>query len=246
MLRVLFMAAGIALLPRIASSLPPTGLPPVPVAAGGAILLVQAAPEATVINPTIAWAQARLAEIDAAVATLEAATRAFTSDPRRRADTVLARLRVGQGSFRSRIAALQADGRKATDAQLAEARSTLEGTWSDFERELDTYLTGADAGVGLRTAVLTAREKAEEAYWQQAIAALKAAEAAIAAERRPPVDAAIAALQSYSDGLKARLAKLQQAGVDAWSAFQDGLAEARRAFDKAYEGVLAAIERARQ
>lgn len=248
MLRVFVLIAGMALLmlPRIASALPPTALAAPPRAPGPAIVLAQAQPDAPVANPTIAWAQARLSEIDAAIMTLDVATRALATDARKRADAALATLRASQADFRASIEAIVADRRKTTEAQLADARATLESKWSDFERDLDSYLSSTDAGVALRKAVIEAREKAEEVYWQQAITALKNAEATVAAERRPAIDAAIAALQSYADAAKAKLAKLQQAGSDAWAAFQDGLADARRAFDKAYDGVQGAIERARQ
>ena len=248
MLRSFVLIAGVVLLllPRIGSALPPAALSSARPAPDAAILLAQAQADAPVTNPTVAWAQARLSEIDAAITTLDVATRAFANDARKRADAVVAKLRASQDAFRARIDAIVADQRKNSEAQLAEVRATLEAKWAEFERDLDAYLTSSDAGTALRNAVITAREKAEELYWQQAIAALKNAEATVSAERRPAIDAAIAALQSYADAAKARLAKLQQAGADAWSAFQDGLADARRAFDKAYDGVQAAIDRARQ
>ena len=53
-------------------------------------------------------------------------------------------------------------------------------------------------------------------------------------------------MQLEAEAAKARLARLQVAGGQAWSALRDGLAEARGVFDNTYEAVRAAIERARQ
>ena len=93
MLRVFVLTAGVALLvlPQIASALPPTAIAPFRAAPEAAILRVQAtAPEPSAGDPAIAWAKARLAEIDAAIATLDAETRALATDARARADATLA------------------------------------------------------------------------------------------------------------------------------------------------------------
>jgi hypothetical protein len=247
-LRVFVLTACVALLvlPQLASALPPAALPPSSRQPAASILLVQAKPDPAVADPTIAWAQARLAEIDAAITTLDAATRALAAEARKRTDEVIDKLRTTRDAFHARIDAIVADGKQKSEAQLAEARAALDAQWSEFERQLDGYFATASAEIALRSAVLQAREKAEEQYWQQAIATLKTEEQTVVAEQRPAIDAAIAALQSYADAAKTRLAKIQQAGSDAWSALADSLADARRAFDKAYAGVEAAIERARQ
>ena len=245
MSRLFVLTAGVALLvlPRIASALPPTALSP---SLPASIQLAQAKPDPGAANPTIAWAQARLSEIDAAITTLEVAARALAADARKRADEGVQKLRTARDAFRARIEVLVADGAQRTDAQLAEARTALDAQWGEFERSLDAYLTSTETGTALRNAVLQARDKAEELYWQQAIATLKTEETGVPADQRPAIDSAIAALQSYADAAHARLDKLQQAGNDAWSAVQSGLSDARQAFDKAYEGVQAAIEKARQ
>ncbi len=248
MLRVFVLTAGVALLvlPQIASALPPTELAPSRTAA---ILRVQAttpdaAPAAT--DSALAWAKARLAEIDAAIATLDAQTRSLAADARAQADEALQKLRATRDAFSARINDIVADSKQKTTAQIAELRAALDAKWSEFELGLNGYLDAAKAELALRSAVIQAREKAEEQYWQQAIATLKAEEEKVVAEQRPVIDSAIAALQSYADAAKVRLAKIQKAGIDAWSALQDSLADARKAFDKAYAGVQAAIDRARQ
>lgn len=242
MLRAFVLTAGLALLmlPGTASALQPAT--PLPVPSVPAILLVQAQPAPEPGVPTNAWANARLAEINAAIATLEEQTRGLTAEARKQADDTLQTLRANRDAFNAKLATVAADSTKATEAQLAETRASLEASWTKFEADLESYLS--TSGLALRNAVLQAREKAEELYWQKAIATLKSAEDAIAAEKRPAIDAAIAALQSYVDAAKAKLAKLQKAGNDAWAALQDSLADARRAFDNAYAGVLAVLDSA--
>jgi hypothetical protein len=72
------------------------------------------------------------------------------------------------------------------------------------------------------------------------------AAATITAQQRAAINAEIAELQADADAAKARLAKLQEAGGEAWSALRDGLTSTRSAFDKTQAAVRAAIERARQ
>jgi hypothetical protein len=149
-------------------------------------------------------------------------------------------------AYRAKIEGVLADGRQQTESMVAASAVALEAQWSAFERDLEGYLTTINSEIALRKAVFQARMKAEESYWRQRIADLKASASSVAAERRAALDTRIAAVQAEADAAKARLAKLQQAGGDAWSALRDGLAEARGVFGKTQEAVRAAIERARQ
>lgn len=239
---VFVLTAGLALLilPGTASALPPGSR--MPASSIPAIQLVQAQQVAEPGVPTNAWANARLAEINAAIATLEESAKGLTAEARKQADDTLQTLRANRDAFSARLSTVAADATTATEAQVAETRAALEASWTKFEADLESYVSSS--GLALRNAVLQAREKAEEQYWQKAIAALKSAEEAIAADKRPAIDAAIASLQSYVDAAKAKLARLQKAGNDAWAALQDSLADARRAFDKAYAGVLAVLDTA--
>ena len=247
MSRVFVLAAGVGLLmfPQFASALPPSptsfrpGLDP-------AILLADAQPAPTGTKAAAAWAQARLAEIDAVLATLDGSTQTLAADARKTADEAMTKLRASRDEFGAKLAAILADGGTKSKAEITEAYVALDAKWSDFERDLQAYLASIDASATLRSAVAAARDKAEELHWQQAIATLKEEETKVAAENRPEIDSAIAALQSYADAAKARLASLQAAGSDAWAAMWDGLAEARKAFDHAYEGVQAKIAPAAQ
>jgi hypothetical protein len=100
---------------------------------------------------------------------------------------------------------------------VADAGAALEAQWSEFERELEGYLTTINSEIALRRQVFQARAKAAEAYWRQRIADLKAQTASAAAERRAALEARIAALQLEAEAAKARLARLQVAGGQAWS-----------------------------
>jgi hypothetical protein len=239
-------AMSLSLLPSIASACAPAATMPARPEAASALVRVQATADALGVHAAIAWAKARLSEMDAIVTTLEEDAGKLRDDARRRADETIAMLRSTRQAYGAKVESLYADGKQQTEAILAEARAALDARWSEFERELDGYLTTINSEIALRKAVFEARVKAQETYWRQAIADLKASAASVAAERRAALEARIAAVQIQADAARMRLFRLQQAGGEAWSALRDGLAEARGVFDRTQEAVRAAIERARQ
>jgi hypothetical protein len=224
---------------------PAATMAPAPEAAS-ALVRVQEKADPVGAHAVIAWAKERLSEIDATVATLEEDASKLRDEARKRADEIIAKLRASGEACRTKVEGLVTDGRQQTEAAVADARAALEAQWSTFERDLEGYLTTINSEMALRRQVFEARAKAEEAYWRQRIADLKASASSAAAERRAALEARIAALQAEADAARARLVKLQLAGADAWSALRDGLAEARVVFDRIYDAVRAAIERARQ
>jgi hypothetical protein len=242
-LKLAATAVSLIILPSVAPALSPPAMMP---AATSALVLVQAKADPLGAHAAIEWAKARLSEIDATMATLEEDAGKLHEDARKRADEIISKLQADREAYRTKIEGILADGRQQTESMVAETRAGLEARWSEFERDLEGYLTTINSEIALRKAVFQARMKAEETYWRQTIADLKASASSVAAERRAALDARIAAVQAEADAAKARLAKLQQAGGDAWSALRDGLAEARGVFDKTQEAVRAAIERARQ
>jgi hypothetical protein len=184
--------------------------------------------------------------MDATVTTLEEDAGKLQDDARRRADEIISMLEAIRRAYGAKLESLLADGKQQTEAMIAEARAGLDARWSEFEHELDGYLTTINSEIALRKQVFQARAKAEEAYWRQAIADLQASASSAVAERRAGLEARIAALQAVTDGARARLVRLQLAGGETWSALRNGLAETRIAFDKTYDAVRAAVERARQ
>jgi hypothetical protein len=159
---------------------------------------------------------------------------------------MISMLQAIRQAYGAKLESLLADGAQQTEAMIAEARAALDARWSEFEHELDGYLTTINSEIALRKQVFQARAKAEEAYWRQAIADLQASASSAVADRRAALETRIAALQAVADGARARLVKLQMAGGETWSALRDGLAETRTVFDKTYDAVRAAIQRARQ
>jgi hypothetical protein len=240
--RLAAAAVSFIMFPGIAPAATAAPKPPT----ASALMLVQAKPDPLGAHAAIEWARERLLEIDATVATLEEDADRLRDDASKRADETIAKLRATRNAYGAKFDAVLADGRQQTEAMVADARVALEAQWSEFERDLERYLTTINSEIALRRQVFQARAKAAEAYWRQRIADLKAQTASAAAERRAALEARIAALQLEAEAAKARLARLQVAGGQAWSALRDGLAEARGVFDNTYEAVRAAIERARQ
>jgi deoxyribodipyrimidine photolyase len=241
----LAIGAGLALVafPSIVAASPVAT--PMPLAS--AFVLVQAQPEPSGVHTAIEWVKERLSEIDATLAALEEDASKRSGDAKKQADEAVQRLRTTRDAYRAKLDEALAEGQQRADAALAKARAELDARWEAFERDLDAYLSTINSEIAVRKAAFDARRKAAELYWQRTIADLEAqAKSALSPERRAAIETRIAELQAAEDKAKQRLAKLEQARHEAWSALREGLAEARQTFDKTHDKVRAAIERSKQ
>ncbi len=241
-LRLIGAVGASAILTQAALAFTP---PPIPASERGpssGLVLVQAQPA----HAAIGWAKERLSEIDATITTLEEDSRKLDSDARARADATLQKLRTTRDAYRAEVERAAADTGQKTQAQIAETRAALEKRWNEFELGVGQYLTSVNSEVGIRRAVFQARLEAEQRSWAQAIDDLKKSATSAAAQQRAAIDAQITQLGVQADTAKARLAKLEQAGNETWSALRDSLADARGVFDKTYDAIQTAIERAKQ
>lgn len=210
------------------------------------LVLGQAQTDPMGAHAAIALEMARLSEIDATIAALEKDASKLDSDARARADATLQKLRATREAYRAAIEGALADSRQMTEEQIAQTRTALDERWNEFERDVEGYFATVNSEIAVQKVVFQARLEAEQLYWQQEIADLKASATTVAAEQRAAIEAKIADLQAQANSAKERLTKLQQAGNEAWSALRDGLADAHLLFDKTYDAIRTAIEHAKK
>ena len=155
---------------------------------------------------------------------------------RQRAHDAVAGLRAIRDTYRKEIDGVVAQGRQMTADQLTVARTALTAPWTQFEQTLDQDVAAAKLNVGQRKAIVEARIRAEQTYWQSVITDLQASAAAMTAEQRAAIDDRIARVRGRYAEAQARLTKLSHAGQSAWATLKQGLVNTRRVFDETYGG----------
>jgi hypothetical protein len=197
---------------------------------------VAASTDAVGAHAAIAQAQERLAEIDASITVLQEDADKVQGAARQRAHDAVASLRTLRETYRKEIDGVVAQGRQMTADQLTAVRAALTAPWTQFEQALDQDVAAVKLDATQRKALVEARIKAEQAYWQTVITDLQASASALTAEQRAAIDARIARVRARADEAQARLTKLAHAGQSAWSVLKQGFVNSRQIFDETYRG----------
>ena len=185
-------------------------------------------------HAAIAEAQERLAEVDATVSVLQEDAEKLEGAVRQRARNAVAGLRTIRDSYRKDVDELVAQARQMTLGQLAAARAALTRRWTTFEQTLDGYVAEVKLDIHQRKALIQARIKAEQAYWQAALTDVRAKAATLTARERVAIEARIARMSARVDEAETRLTKLRNAGHSAWSALKQDFVNSRQILDEAY------------
>ena len=208
--------------------------PPAPAAAPATDAATTSDPAGA--HAAIAQAQERLAEIDATITVMQEQADKADAAARQKARDAVAALKGIRDTYKKELDEVVARGRQMTADQLAVARSALTAPWTQFQQALDQDVRNLKLDVAQRKAIVEARIKAEQSYWQGVIADLQASAANLTAEQRAAIDARIAAVRAHAEAAKARLTRLARAGQTAWSALKQGLVNSRQVFDETYRG----------
>ncbi len=212
-----------------ASALPVTGVP-----GSGMIIRVAATTDPVGAHATIAQAQERLAEIDATISVLQDEADKANGAVRQKAHDAVASLRTIRETYRKELDGVVAQGREMTAAQLSMAKTALTAPWTQFEQALDQDVTSIRLDANQRKALVEARIKAEQTYWQGVVSDLQAAAAGLTAEQRAAIDARIARVRAHAEEAQLRLTRLSNASQSAWSALKQGLVSSRQILEQGY------------
>ncbi len=187
-------------------------------------------------HAAIAQAQERLAEIDATITVLQEQADKADAAAREKARDAVAALKGIRDTYKKELDGVAARGRQMTAEQLAVARAALTAPWTQFQQALDLDVRSLKLDVAQRKAIIQARIKAEQAYWQGIVGDLQTSAANITAEQRAAIDARIAAVRAHAAAAEARLTRLGRASQTAWSALKQGFIDSRQVFDDTYRG----------
>jgi hypothetical protein len=192
------------------------------------------------------WSQDRLAEFDATIAVLEKEATRLQGEARAKADASLRTLRDRRDAYRAQAEEAVANAKIWSDAQVAEARKSLDDNWAAFQTTRDDYLDAVKADLATRRAVLEAEFEARRKAWQKSIDDLRADAAKVAADQRAAIDARIAALNAQVEDAKAaanaRIERLQDSSAETWETAKEGYADTQQLLFDNYAAIRKSIE----
>jgi hypothetical protein len=186
------------------------------------------------------WAKERIDEMDATLASLEAKLSEVQADARVKANQVLVDLGKKRDDFQSAVKK-QAE---AGEAVWIKAKAELEAEWSAFETEVKKYVDTFGKNIEQQQATFKLQADAQLKAWREAADKLRTAGKEFAAERRGEIEATVKRMEDDAAVAEERLQKLNQAGMQSWSALMGALAETRAAFDRANQAAQDAFKRA--
>jgi DNA repair exonuclease SbcCD ATPase subunit len=188
------------------------------------------------------WAKERIDEMDATLASLESKVSEVHADARVKANQVLADLGKKRDDFQSTVKK-QAE---ANEAAWIKAKAQLETEWSAFETEVKKYVDTFGKKIEQQQATFKLQAAAQLKAWREAADKLRTAGKEFAAERQGEIDATVKRMEADAAVAEERLQKLNQAGMQSWSALMGALTETRAAFDRANQAAQEAFNRAAQ
>ena len=185
-------------------------------------------------------AKQRIDEMDAVLASLEGRASQIKSESKAKADQLIADLKKRRDEFQA-IVKKQAD---AGEAAWQRTKTELDSKWSAFEALVKTYFETIGKQVEQQQATFRDIAAVQTKTWREAADRLHGEAAKVAAAKRAEVDAAVKKMKADAAEAEAHLQKLKQAGTESWLALSAGLAESRKAFDRANQAVMDALRRA--
>ncbi len=185
------------------------------------------------------WAKERLDEMDATLASLEGKVGEVKADARAQANQVLADLRKRRDGFQETVKK-QAE---TNEAAWVRAKAQLESEWSGFETEVRKYVDSFGKQIEQQQATFKLQAAAQLKAWREAADKLRSAGNEFASERRGEIETTVKRMEADAAAAEEKLQKLNQAGIQSWSALTAALTETRAAFDRANQAAQEAFKR---
>ena len=185
------------------------------------------------------WAKERLDEMEATLTSLEAKVGGVQSEVRGMAEKVLTELRKKRDEFRDTVK----KNAEANEAAWIAAKTKLEADWKAFEADVTKYVESFGKQVEQHQSIFEQQAAAQLNAWREAADKFATDAKEFAAERRTEIDATLKRMQADAATAEEKLKKLNEAGVQSWSALMAALTETRTAFDRANQAAREAFKR---
>lgn len=184
------------------------------------------------------WTKQRIDEMDATLASLEAKAGQVKAESKTKAEQTIADLKKRRDEFQAK-AKVQA---QAGEAAIQTSKTQLESQWRGFEAQVKTYFDTVGKQIEQQQATFWDAATAQGKAWREAAQTFQGEAAKIASARRADFETAVKQMKADATEAEARLQKLKQAGSETWAALSAGLAESRKAFDRANQKAADALK----
>lgn len=195
--------------------------------------------EQSSMHPYLNWAKERLGEMDAALASLEAKAAQMTDDSKLDADQLMADLKKQRGEFQAAIK----EQVEAGEVVWQRTKPQLESQWDTFEAQVKTYIDTIAKQIPQQQAIFGEVATAQMKAWREAADTIRETAMKFAARATADIDAAVKQMKGEASEAETRLQKLKQTGTESWAVLSAGLAESRKAFDRANQAACDAVKR---
>lgn len=195
--------------------------------------------EQSSMHPYLNWAKERLGEMDAALASLEAKAAQMTDDSKLDADQLMADLKKQRGEFQAAIK----EQVEAGEVVWQRTKPQLESQWDTFEAQVKTYIDTVAKQIPQQQAIFGEVATAQMKAWREAADTIRETAMKFAARATADIDAAVKQMKGEASEAETRLQKLKQTGTESWAVLSAGLAESRKAFDRANQAACDAVKR---
>ena len=186
------------------------------------------------------WAKERIDEMDATLALLEGKVSEVQTDARAKANQTLADMRKKRDDFRDTVKK-QA---QANEAAWIREKARLESEWNAFETEAKKYVETFGKQIEQQQATFKRLAIAQVKAWREVADNLRTVGKEFAAKHQGEIDASVKQMEVGAAAAEEKLQKLNQAGIQSWSALMGALGETRAAFDRANKAAQEAFKRA--
>jgi len=172
------------------------------------------------------WAKERIDEMDATLASFEGKVSEVQADARAKANQTLADMRKKRDDFRDTVKK-QA---QANEAAWIREKARLESEWNAFETEAKKYVETFGKQIEQQQATFKRLATAQVKAWREAADNLRTASKEFAAKHQSEIDETVKRMEVDAATAEEKLQKLNQAGMQSWSALMGALGETRAAF----------------
>ena len=161
--------------------------------------------------------------MDATLASFEGKVSEVQADARTKANQTLADMRKKRDDFRDTIKK-QA---QANEAAWIREKARLESEWNAFEIDVKKYVETFGKQIEQQQATFKRQAAAQVKVWREAADNLRTAGKELAAKHRSEIDATVKRMEVDAATAEEKLQKLNQAGMQSWSALMGALGALR-------------------